>query len=107
MTHLRKGIRYLYVADVDLLPDPVPARMFLPTLQLVTSHVRAVYSVDEVKQDGGAQTTRECYEQTTRWLERTSPRSSRHMVDVRFERLAKLGGYEWRETISVNYLSLI
>jgi len=25
------------------------------------------------------------------------------MVDVRFERLAKLGGNEWRETISVKY----
>jgi hypothetical protein len=29
------------------------------------------------------------------------------MVDVRFERLPKLGGYEWRETVSVKYLSLI
>ena len=28
------------------------------------------------------------------------------MVDVRFERLAKLGGYEWGETVSVKCLSL-
>ena len=26
------------------------------------------------------------------------------MVDVRFEHLAKLGGYEWGEAVSVKYL---
>jgi hypothetical protein len=26
------------------------------------------------------------------------------MVDVRFERLTKLGGYEWRETVSIEHL---
>jgi len=62
LARLRKDIRCLYVADVNLFPDPVPARMFLPTLLLVTPHVRAVHSVNEVKYDRGTQTTRECYE---------------------------------------------
>jgi hypothetical protein len=102
LTRLRKDIRRLYVADVDLLPDPVPARVFLPTLLLVVPYVCAVYSMSDVKEDGGTQSARESYKQTTRWLECTSPTwSSGNMVDVRFERLAKLGSYEWRETVSV------
>ena len=29
------------------------------------------------------------------------------MVDVRFERLAKLCSYEWRETVSIEHLSIL
>ncbi len=64
--------------------------------------------MNDIKEDGGAQSARESYEQTTRWLECTSPAwSSGQMVDVRFECLAKLGSYEWGETVSVKYLSLL
>jgi hypothetical protein len=48
----------------------------------------------EVKKDGRSKTAREPYEQVPRWLERTPPRSTRCMVDVRLEGLAKLGRYE-------------
>ena len=107
MTRLGKDIRHLYVADVDPIPNLVPARMLLPSLQLFAPHVRAIDPVYKIEQDGGAQASRKCYEQPTRRLERASPWSSGYMVDVRFEHLSKLGGYEWRETVPVEHLSFL
>lgn len=83
---------------MDPLPDSVPAGVLPPALQLLGSYVRAVCLVHEVEEDGRSQSTRECYEQTARWLERASSWSGGHMVDVRFERLAEFGGYERRKT---------
>jgi len=93
-TCLGKNIRTLHIANVDPLPDPVSPRMLLPTFQLVAPHVRAVCPVHEVEQGGGPQTAGERYEQTARRLERASSWSGGNMVNVGFERLAKLGRYE-------------
>jgi hypothetical protein len=104
LTYFRVYIRCFHVAYVDLLPNPILARMLLSALKLLASRFCTVYFMYEVKKNCRSKTARESYKEASRWLEHTPPWSTGCMVDVKFEGLAKLSRYEWRKTVPVEHV---